>query len=100
MLQIKKGVSISGMRPEILLAVNIAHAIYLFFDFSLTITSHMDGKHSTGSLHYVGLAVDIRTRHIPKETIPKIVTKLKASLGLEYDVILHSTHIHIEFQPK
>lgn len=100
MLQIKKGVSVSGMRPEILLALLIAHAIYLSFGFKLTLTAGRDGLHKKGSLHYVGLAVDVRIKNLPEKIIPKIIAKLKAALGPEYDVVLHSLHIHIEFQPK
>lgn len=100
MLQIKKGVSVAGMRPEMFLAILIAHAIYLSLGYTLTLTAVTDGKHSSGSLHYVGLAIDIRIRNVPAELLSGIITKLKAALGSEYDIILHSTHIHIEFQPK
>jgi len=101
MIIIKPGVSITGIKPEINLAITIAHSIYQTFNYDLIITAGTEGKHSTGSLHYVGLAIDIRIRHIiSQKELNKILDNLKSSLSPSYDVILHATHIHIEFQPK
>jgi len=60
----------------------------------LVITSGLDGKHMKNSLHYAGLAVDIRTRHINKPL--EIYEKIKIRLGNKFDVIYYDTHIHIE----
>ena len=67
-------------------------------DYEVTVTSGKDGIHSKNSLHYVGRAIDIRTRDmkLPAYT----ARKLKIALGNNFDVILESDHIHIEFDPK
>ena len=65
MLFLKAGVRITGMRPEILLAAVAAERVYEKAGHDCTITSCVDGKHMTGSLHYAGAAIDVRTREHP-----------------------------------
>ena len=63
-----------------------------------TITSGKDSKHSENSLHYKGLAIDLRSRDMKN---PKLVVKmLKMALDYELDIVLESDHIHIEYDPK
>jgi hypothetical protein len=100
MLFIKSGVRIIGMRPEILLAAVTAERVYEAAGHDLTITACVDGKHMTGSLHYAGAAIDIRTRDIAPADVQKLIAQIKACLGDDFDVLLEVDHIHIEFQPK
>ncbi len=97
---IKKGVKIAGLRPEMLVAIIVIDYIYLKFNRELVITSALDGVHSVGSLHYVGLAIDTRTRFFSALQSKQIVVMIRRNLGIEFDVVLEKTHIHIEFQPK
>lgn len=97
MIAIKPGVRIQGMRTEILLAVLVAHELFSEQNQYLTITSCTDGQHKEGSLHYEGLAVDLRLPNAGKE---KVVGQLAGRLGTEYDVILEADHIHVEYDPK
>lgn len=62
------------------------------------VTSKREGNHSAGSLHYIGRAVDIR---FPQKTRTSgdrldLCERLREVLGPGYDVVLESTHIHIE----
>ncbi len=102
MKRIKPGVNISGLRPEILLAWDIVDQIYELHDIKYCwMTSGLDSNHSWGSLHFSGLAIDIRIHNIPSNIDRKaIVSIIKDYIGNQYDVILESDHIHIEFQPK
>ena len=54
--------------------------------------------------------MDLRTRHVPTSEHHALAEKLKEALGADpddaknpelgqYDIYLHSTHIHIEFDP-
>lgn len=54
----------TGIRPELLLAVVAAERVYEEAGHDFTITSCVDGKHMAGSLHYAGAAIDIRTRDV------------------------------------
>lgn len=66
--------------------------------YEVTITSGRDGKHMQGSKHYLGLAIDIRTRDMKNQE--RVLNSVKKILGSLYDVILESDHMHIEFDPK
>lgn len=96
------GVSLRGIRPEALHALWVAAAVITGEGYEAVVTSGVEGTHGTGSLHYLGLAVDYRVRHIPVARRAFIRDKIRASLGQEYDVILEHDpdHYHIEFQPK
>ncbi len=96
---IKPGVKARGLQPEIALAVAEAREVYRGIGVELVITSLLDGKHMSGSKHYEGQAVDLRTRHIPAEDRALVTARLREALGPEYDVCLESDHLHIEFDP-
>jgi len=100
MLFLKPGVRITGMRPEILLAAVAAMEVYKAAGHDLTITACVDGKHATGSLHYAGAAIDLRTRDLPPAEVPKILAQVKTCLGDDFDVLREADHFHVEFQPK
>lgn len=100
MIEIKEGVKVNGLRTEILLAIVLADRVYSDYGISCVLTEVTGGKHGRASLHYVGLAVDLRTRDMPSGIAEEIVQELKKALGSQYDVVLEKDHIHIEFQPK
>ena len=98
---LKPGVSVRGLRPEMCVALQVAEPIFLGEGVALVVTSAVDGRHKRGSLHYVGLAVDLRTRDLAtKKNRTRVHKKLRKALGDEYDVVLEKTHMHVEFDPK
>lgn len=70
------------------------------------ITSGRDGKHATNSLHYKGLALDLRTNGMDSVTKLSIFGELSRTLpGKGYFVLLHpkgenKEHLHIEKNPQ
>lgn len=106
---LKKGVRLNDLSPQILVSVMAAKVEYDKLDAPLVITSCNDGKHSTHSLHYVGHAVDLRTRHLPLTDNGKSAFALRIWSALggitgQFDVIFEGAgtaneHIHIEYQP-
>jgi len=94
---IKAGVDISRLRPEIRKKLNeIARRVWSIERKELVITSTYEGNHSEGSLHYANLAVDIRRDKKGQE----VRDELRDKFGLDYDVVLCTDHIHIEYDPK
>jgi hypothetical protein len=64
------------------------------------ITSTADGMHSPGSIHYYGLAFDMRNYWwLPKRKLKMldVYKELKSVLD-GYDVIWEKNHIHIEYK--
>jgi hypothetical protein len=99
MIYFKSGVYAAKLRGPVVTAINIAHDCMKDLAHDLTITSLADGRHMPGSLHYKDLAIDIRTRLLTEGEKQDLATMLKARLGSYYDVVVHSTHIHIEYDP-
>ena len=96
-MKIKKGVKLPA-GVAIGIALQIIDPILREHNQELVLTSYLDGKHSKGSLHYVGLAIDLRTWDI---TTPRdCVREMQKALGEDFDVILERDHIHLEYQPK
>ena len=82
------------------MGIFVCEGVYEAYGYEMTVTSVTDGTHSRASLHYVGFAFDLRTRHIPLDELPLIQKDLQEALTDEFDVVLESNHFHIEFQPK
>ena len=99
-MQIKEGANIQGLDIRMRPALITADAIWKKFDQELVITAGLDGAHSAGSLHYYGLALDFRTRYFDKATRTLVANMLRSELGSDFDVIEHSTHIHVEYDPE
>lgn len=78
----------------------IVNEVYKNFGDEAVVTSGMDGKHSTGSLHYSGSALDFRTRELLPKTQKKLRDEIKSRLGDDFDVVLEGNHLHVEWQPK
>lgn len=94
---LKRSVRVAGMRPETVLAIQVAEGIWASQGADLVVTSITDGKHSKTSLHHSGAACDLRIWDIDAQ---KARDELQEALGVDYDVVLEEDHIHCEFQPK
>ena len=95
---IKSGVDLRGLSPQMAIAYTIATKCYGQYD--CVITSANDSKHGPNSLHYKGQALDLRTRHLNEQGLQAVFHKLKEALGSQFDVVLESDHIHLEYDPK
>ena len=102
MLELKQGVNITGIRPEMVLAAVAVRDVFDSYNFECVVTSALEGTHSFGSLHYAGCALDFRTKRagVTQTQAEAMGEKIRHSLGVQFDVIVHETHIHVEFQPK
>jgi hypothetical protein len=100
MLTLKPDVRIFGLRPEIVIAILVAERAYAEIGCELMLTSGIEGTHSAGSLHYAGSAADFRTLNVTPDKLKLLVEKIGAALGPDFDVLLESNHLHVEFQPK
>lgn len=100
MIQLKYGVDLLGLKPEAVIAVICAASVLREHGYATVVTSVSDGTHGRASLHYAGLAIDLRTSHIPEDDRGTMSSLIADALGAQFDVVLEETHIHIEFQPK
>ena len=106
MICYKDGVTVNGIRPELVPVLLALQDIALNRNITLWITSVTDGQHNRASLHYVGMALDVDTTTDESRLLPEIAISIEVRLTDEYDVVLEHnskgqpSHIHIEFQPK
>lgn len=103
-ISIKPNVNLRGLSPQMALAVPIIASVYEKHGAKqLRITGgceHVKGR-TAHSRHYSGEALDFGIIFLPK-TLNKrsLVQSLARCLGPQYDIVLKSNHIHIEFDPK
>lgn len=100
-MKFKPGVRFVGVRGELVLCLAVADSLFRSVapkgeDMVVTALVGAPGEHVQGSLHYVGLAADIR---LSSKGAIALVHMLRVELGPWCDVILETDHIHIEFQP-
>ena len=76
----------------------VADEVYKKYNHELTITSGLEGTHSSSSLHYYGLALDFRTRFFSTAVKNAVYTILNGKLKNSYVVVLEKTHIHIQWR--
>jgi len=98
------------LTPQTSLAICLCHEVYGHYLKECAITSVCDGKHGQGSIHGSGSAFDVRIKNLDGnsgdiskmdvEIASHIVADLKHVLGPQFDVVLESDHIHIEYDPK
>jgi hypothetical protein len=105
MLQIKTGSKVKGIQPELVLGLNLLSLIFISRNVDFVITELTGSKHMEGSLHYKGLAADIRSKHIEEGLKVSILNLGQQCLSSNYDFILEgkgtpNEHFHIEFDPK
>lgn len=106
MISIKPGAKIEGIKAEILLGLQVVNSVFERYGIGLVITEGTGGRHMQGSLHYQGLAIDIRSKNIPDTaTRTSILIECIEHLGKDFDMILEcadtdNEHLHIEFDPK
>ena len=99
-MKIKSGVRLTGLQPQMVLAAIIAEGVYRKYNVEFVITSGVEGNHSGTSRHYLGYAIDTRTRDFRHAHIPKVLRDLKEALGDDFFVIFEKNHFHISFKPK
>lgn len=100
MIRLKEGVEFAGIQPELLLGLMVAEGIWAEHGQVLWLTAIKDGDHGEQSFHNVGQASDLRIRYFDASEQRRVYNELKAALDKNFDVVLHSTHIHIEYQPR
>lgn len=99
MIKFKVGIHTSKITPEVARIMNVANRVYGGLKADAIVTALEDGKHKEGSLHYKCLAADLRIRHVAKGKHENIRSEMARLLGGDYDIVLHSSHLHVEYDP-
>lgn len=121
-MKLKSSARITGLRSE--MSVAISAITYAWRELQRTdppvCTSCTDGRHREGSKHYVGAALDVRTKQLTDTEREKFGSTVAQCLnaseisrsastviwrGPEWDVLLEhisteNEHLHVEHDPK
>lgn len=102
--QFKPGVNFDVI-PQIRGAVSKIESIFSRYGFIPVITSAKDSTHLPGSLHYIGAAIDLRSKGLPENIKQSIYGDLQNSFpSPTWFVDLESygqaqEHFHIQYNP-
>ena len=97
MLRIENNSSLVGIKYPIRKVFKEADKIYARHGHELVLTCGTNGEHSPASYHSFGYAVDLRTNFFGSTQAEVVAKELDEALGKYYDVVLHTTHMHVEF---
>ena len=113
MLAIKRGsrgAKMFGIQPEMFWAHSIADQVYAEFGIKECVLTEGTGGVHRAVVHYLGFAIDIRTKNImpgrPQYKrvvlINEIKVEIQKRLGNEYRIIFEEkkVHFHIVFDPR
>ena len=98
-IQCKDGVSLESLGLPMAQVLAEAQAVWKQLGQPLVVTETAGGVHSAGSRHYMGWAVDLRSRYFSQVQKQMAVQMLRERLGDEYDVVAEATHVHVEYDP-
>lgn len=97
----KEGVRSRDLRRRMRPALLIVDSVLAGMNRRFTVTCTADGDHSPTSLHPWGFAFDVRTRHMSitqqRKALQEIEDRFKST---PYEIVFHTTHFHIEYDPK
>ena len=102
---VKSTVKLYRAQPEMAFIHAEVRALFAELDVPCDITSVMDSRHMSLSLHGAGYAIDYRSKGMSQSLKDEILTELKARLGFMCDILLEdlggpNEHFHVEFDPK
>ncbi|MBU0995380.1 MAG: hypothetical protein KJ737_23025 [Proteobacteria bacterium] len=97
---LKMGVDISRLGRPIRRALNQIKQVFQNHGKEAVITSTYEGNHSSGSLHYANLAVDVRSKDLGETERKELLKELKGLLGGAYDITPEGDHLHVEYDPE
>ncbi len=102
---VKPGVDLTDVHPACVTAWPTIMQVFRRHGYTATITSGRDGKHKKGSFHYTRPMkaqdwrtwADTRGTQMSLEEKHRLADDLREDLGDDFDVVVESTHIHIEY---
>lgn len=92
-----KGVKLSGLKIEMRIVLIVVEEVCKEHGKESYITHTDDGIHSPPSLHPYGYAIDYRMRFFRAKTKLEIYKKIRDRLPDGFDVVVHLTHLHVEW---
>lgn len=100
---IAKEADTDTLRHEIRLALFVVDTyVHRITGQTPVLTAGTNGDHMRGSRHYKSAAIDVDWKPWGErpESVDKVARFVRMALGSDYDVVIHSSHLHVEWDPK
>lgn len=91
-------VDFNEIHHSMISALSSVCQVFCVYNSPCVVTSAQDGVHKESSKHYEGKALDFRIWYVSNPS--EVAEMIRLRLGKHYDVVLESTHIHVELDPK
>jgi hypothetical protein len=105
-MRFKGGVRLAHLSPQMALAAVVVWDAFSRFRVDCVVTSANDSKHGPNSKHYIGDALDFRTKYDALNgREQELRDEVKAALGDDFDVVMEAVgteneHLHVEYDPR
>ena len=86
--------------PELLLGLMIVEGQLDQLSLDTVLTYGMEGQHRTGSRHYTGCAVDIRTPTLDTSKRKTALERCQKALPPSLQLVDEGSHWHLEWDPR
>lgn len=105
MLKLKPEVRFANPLQALSVILQVAESVFKLYGKDAVVSSLGDGKHKVGSFHPLGLAVDLRSKHLSTSADKHAVVKIMKDCLPQCDILLEyegedREHIHAEWDPK
>ncbi len=101
-MRVKQGISIAGIQAETVVGLFMAVPIvekHLLAEARMTSGTEAAQGRVIRSLHVVGYAFDLGIAGLTPGDADELRDDLVAAMGDEWDILIRSTHVHVEYQP-
>ena len=103
MIEFDNRVKMCGMTPQIVLGLMVIEQVFKEHGYDCYGRSIVDGKHSKGSSHKRGMAIDvipIRGELLTDSVREVILRKVQDRLTPEFQFIDEKDHYHLQWKPQ
>jgi hypothetical protein len=99
MMRFEPSFRLGVLHQEIAIVLHHASIWSRLANVDLVVNCGSNGKHNPGTLHPWDLALDLDTEGDRLADTQQLYGYLARVLGVAYDVILESDHVHVEYDP-
>lgn len=96
---VRPGVRFDPCSPDLVDGLLRCQVALIRFGYQLMVTKGSEGVHPAEGRcdpHYLGYAVDLRSRDMRVADVPTVVRELRLVLGKNWTVVQESDHIHVQ----
>jgi hypothetical protein len=99
-IELKKGISLNGVQAPVLFGLMVLDGVIALHSVPTVVTSCTEGKTHKGLAHYVGAAVDVRSRELTISQQNGVKAAFDSAQNGEMDLVIEKDHFHLEWDRR